>query len=544
MKFLSLFIYSICLILAPLQAREKITYVYLKDKKNVSFNPESFFDAKAIQRRKKMNWPLYEYSDFPVSEIYLSQLTQQNIKIIGKSRWLNLVAIEASNEQLIWLTKQAFVDQIITADSTCLDICQSSESGYVLDPILIKEQISHLQGAHFNDKNLMGKGIRVAVFDVGYKGLKNHEAFKHLFQNQLIKKTFDFARKKQDVYDYGTHGTNVMSCISGVYQDKPLGLATESEFLLAITEFPKREPYAEEIFWLEAAEWADQHGADIINSSLGYTNTRYFPKDMNGQTSLVSQAARMATRRGILVINAAGNEGDGSWQKIGTPADVDSVLTVGGINPYTGYRISFSSEGPNMKGQKKPNVSAFGQAIVASEKAYESSFGTSFSAPLISGFAACVWGMDTSLKNMDVFNKIEQSAHLYPYFDYAHGYGVPQASFFNQKKSSARDTTFDIKETQGAWEIVLRHAYFDSSKTQKPFTGENTGDAMEVLQDHIQKEGRAYIYMHIEGIDGILREYKLVEAFETTAFRIPFYELERGETLRIHFKGFTYSKKL
>ena len=55
---------------------------------------------------------------------------------------------------------------------------------------------------------------------------------------------------------------------------------------------------------------------------------------MDGR-SYVARAANMAARKGMLVCNAAGNEGDDdAWKIIITPADADSVLTVGGIDNY------------------------------------------------------------------------------------------------------------------------------------------------------------------------------------------------------------------
>ena len=103
-----------------------------------------------------------------------------------------------------------------------------------------------------------------------------------------------------------------------------MGLATEAEFLLAKTEV-NPEPYAEEEYWLAAVEWADRNGADIISSSLGYAEHRYFTSDMDGKKSLVTRAGNFAARKGMLVVNSAGNSGSHSdkWKIIGAPADAD-----------------------------------------------------------------------------------------------------------------------------------------------------------------------------------------------------------------------------
>jgi serine protease AprX len=53
---------------------------------------------------------------------------------------------------------------------------------------------------------------------------------------------------------------------------------------------------------------------------------------------VASIASTMAARKGIFVLNAAGNEGNGAWNFIGIPADADSICTVGSV---TGSGVSF-----------------------------------------------------------------------------------------------------------------------------------------------------------------------------------------------------------
>ena len=128
---------------------------------------------------------------------------------------------------------------------------------------------------------------------------------------------------------------------------------------------------------------------------------------MDGKFALVSRAANMAAKKGILVVNAAGNEGDEHWTIIGAPADADSVLTVGGINPWTGMHTKFSSYGPTADGRLKPNVSALAWVIAANKKnTLKEVQGTSFASPLTAGFAACVLQEFPRIKVMDLFKKM------------------------------------------------------------------------------------------------------------------------------------------
>lgn len=422
--------FSLVFLSLSIQGQQSYYCIYLKDKASVTFNPEDYFHSKALIRRKKMNISRLDSTDFPVQENYVRMISSHCDSIYGTSRWLNAVFVRANSAQADVIQQFTCVRSIEKYEASDMLTTQINlDEG--IDLNLIKDQTQHLQGDVFEKNNMRGKGLRIAVFDAGFPKVDVHPAFAHLIREKRIVKTFDFVRNKVNVFKHSLHGTSVLSCIAGIFYGVKLGLATEAEFLLAITEYGRREPFSEEVNWLKAAEWADQNGVDIINSSLGYTTERYFAFNMDGKTSLVSQAARMAVRKGILVVNSAGNEGsDRNWRIIGTPADVDSVLSIGGINPYNNYRISFSSIGPTANKILKPNVCAFGQVIAANKKSYEETFGTSFAAPLVAGFAACAWQTDTNLTNMNLFKKIESSGTLYPYFDYAHGYGVPQASRF------------------------------------------------------------------------------------------------------------------
>ena len=60
----------------------------------------------------------------------------------------------------------------------------------------------------------------------------------------------------------------------------------------------------------------------------------------------------------------------------------------------------------------KPNLAAFGHVMGYSPGVgVHETQGTSFSSPLVAGFAACVWQSDTTLTNMELFKKLEESAN-------------------------------------------------------------------------------------------------------------------------------------
>jgi serine protease AprX len=384
-----------------------------------------FFSDKAVSNRVQHNIP-WDNTDLPI-DTEAAQWSEQLGEVIVHSRWFNASLIY-SNEVLSNLELPAFVRCIKSyRQQSTMELSVFAETDAKPTQLLAKYQTNSLQADTLKKLGLAGKNIRIAVFDVGFNGIEDHIAFQHIYARNGIIKTKDFIRNKEDKTKGGSHGTAVLSCIAGYFGNQRMGLATDAEFLLARTEHNNREPFAEEAYWLAAAEWADLNGANIISSSLGYTYHRYFPSDMDGRTSLVSRAATMASKKGILVVNAMGNDGDNGWHYVSTPADADSVLSIGGIDPFKNTHINFSSYGPNNNGTLKPNVSAAGYAVCAKPDGnYTHMYGTSFATPLISGLAACVWQQHPEFTNMELKAFLETKGHLAPYFDYAIGYGAPQ----------------------------------------------------------------------------------------------------------------------
>ncbi|MCR4659113.1 MAG: S8 family serine peptidase [Bacteroidales bacterium] len=432
-------------------------WVFLADKAGTTFDPYSYFDAKAIERYNQCGANLYDISNYPLNSGYTAQVAALATDEVGSSRWLNAMAVDATESQAEAIAQLPFVTRVVMIASTNGMQPATSYKADSPDPTdqstqnarTLTPQLTRMQGEAFRAKGIDGHGVRVAVFDGGFPRVNTHAAFKHLRDEGRIVKTWNFCNRIENVYGWNSHGTMTLSCIAGREGDKDLGLATGAEYLLARTEV-ELEPAKEEVWWMQAMEWADQNGAQIISSSLGYGKERYYTRDMDG-TSLVARAANMAARKGILVCNSAGNEAtDRQWRTIITPADADSVLCVGGIvHSLEQYRhISFSSYGPTADGRQKPNVVAFGHARTANitgDEAYHYVDGTSFSCPLVAGFAACAIQAMPGKNAMQMIDELQRSADLYPYCDYAFGYGVPQATYFTGSPRKA-EPTFRFEE--------------------------------------------------------------------------------------------------
>ena len=512
-------------------------WVFFTDKDGVEFDPYTYFDQKALDRREAHGIPILHYSDFPVNPEYIQAVVAEVDSVSWSSRWFNALSIYAQPDQLerverlpfvksiepMELVSQPAVNKIVRIFDT--ELSETNEK-------ILNTQLTRMGLELFEAQEIDGSGIRVAIFDAGFPSVDVNPVFKHIRDDKRIKGTYDFVKKKENVYGFHSHGTMVMSNIGGITNGKKIGLATGAEFLLARTESSFSERFVEEENWLAAAEWADKNGADIINSSLGYTHRRYFDFEMNGKVSLVARAANMAAGKGMLVVNAAGNEGSNSWVIIGTPADADSVLSIGGIDPFTDYHISFSSYGPTQDGRVKPNVSAFGHAIVANARGLTDAHGTSFASPLVAGFAACVWQKYRSYTNMQLFKEIEHSGHLYPYFDYAHGYGVPQASYFLDKKDVMPDPTLELVADDFSVKVVVKEEHLEPA----PKEAESIAEAIAEATDQ-----EDYLYYHIQEKDGRLRKYLIIRVEQKEPLKFHFDDFQGGETIRVFYRGYTAS---
>lgn len=441
-----------CAIVGFIRAQD-VYWVFFTDKNNTTFDPYSYFDPKAIERYGVHHADLYDITNYPVNVEYETQVAAIVTENVGTSRWLNAMGVVATEEQITKVqglhfvaAVQPIVSEALPASNAVLQ--QATAQDGELD------QVSLMQGSKFQQRGINGKGVRIAVFDGGFPDVDKHPAFQHLRDNHQIVKTWNFANKKENVYGYNTHGRMVLSCIAGIMNGTTMmGLAPGAEFLLARTEV-EAEKKKEEIWWVQALEWADQNGASIVNSSLGYGKELHSLKDMDGKTSIVARGAATAAGKGILVCTAMGNEGaEREWMMLVTPADADSVLSVGAVSSLE-ERELYSSFGPTADGRRKPNVVACGYSLVASSKGnYSYASGTSFATPMVAGFAACVRQMHPEWTAIQLLEEIEKSANHYPYFDYAFGYGVPQAGYFTDGPKESKHS-FDLQEDEDNLYIV------------------------------------------------------------------------------------------
>ena len=376
--------------------------------------------------------------DYAVSPIYLDSIETLGANILHTSRWFNGATVEA-NEQTIQAIKQCtFVDTIY--------LTRTDEESSVIPPLSLRkreakgegleakgeglEQLAQLNLLPLHQTGYKGQGIRIGIADGGFYNADSLESLPH---DQWLGYT-DLTDSQHDFFGpEGNHGTLCLSAIMG-QQENYQGVATQAEYFLFRTEEHNTESPKEIDNWVAAIEMADSLGLHIVSTSLGYTtfdqeHFNFAYADMDGRTSRGAQASLIAARKGMLLVTAIGNEGNKTWHYLSTPADADSILSVGAVNK-DGAIAMFSSYGPSADGRVKPEVCAMGEGtslISPANNAVISSNGTSFACPLIAGMAASLWSALPQATNMEIREMIIRSCDRYSQPHEQYGYGIPDA---------------------------------------------------------------------------------------------------------------------
>lgn len=138
--------------------------------------------------------------------------------------------------------------------------------------------------------------------------------------------------------------------------------------------------------------WATDNGAKVINLSLGWT----------ASSLTLKSAVDYALARNVVVVAAAGNFGNTTPLY---PAYFDGVISVAATDQNDG-KTSFSSYGTWV------DVAAPGIDILSTCRGggYCYGYGTSTSAPFVSGLAALVVAQNPDWRNSQVISRIESTA--------------------------------------------------------------------------------------------------------------------------------------
>lgn len=432
----------------------EVVIIYFADKgdraKVAAYDARQLVSERSLKRRLKTRPAdsLVDEADYPLEQAYVRAVEQNVVMVRHQLKWFNAVSAVATRRQMEAIRSMSFVREIDLVgrwkvDRSAEQVNSSNNSFQAkqsrgtasLDYGPSFTQLSQINVPAVHDLGLYGQGVVIGIFDDGVR-LQTHEAF----ASMNIIAQHDFVDHKTSVVPYdpnaGWHGTSTLSAIGGYKPGQLIGPAFKADFILARTENDSSETPIEEDNWAKGIEWADSIGVDVTSTSLGYLTydkpyTSWTWQNMDGKTTLITRAADHAVGLGIVVVNAAGNDGyNTSHNTLIAPADGDSVITAGAVDA-SGNRASFSSVGPTVDGRIKPDIVAMGVndylASAGGNSSYGEGSGTSFACPLSAGVAALVVCANPHLTPMQVRDAMRQTASNAGSPDNLIGWGILNA---------------------------------------------------------------------------------------------------------------------
>jgi type VII secretion-associated serine protease mycosin len=233
-----------------------------------------------------------------------------------------------------------------------------------------------------------GSGVTVAVLDSGVDA-------DHPDLAGRVEKGIDLVDGSTDGRkDFVGHGTSVADLIAG-RRDGPgvVGLAYDAK-ILPVRVLDAQNRYGDAATVASGVRWAVDHGARVINLSLGGA----------ASSDALHSALRYALDHDVVVVACAGNTADRAGKGVWYPARASGVVAVSGLNPDETF-WSGSVSGPQVA------LSAPADGLIGARPGgYWHVQGTSFAAPLVSATAALIRSKWPTMSAANVVNRLIATA--------------------------------------------------------------------------------------------------------------------------------------
>ncbi|MEV5883354.1 type VII secretion-associated serine protease mycosin [Streptomyces sp. NPDC052020] len=249
-----------------------------------------------------------------------------------------------------------------------------------------------------------GAGVTVAVLDTGVEA--DHP---DLAGNVLTGKDMVGFGAREGDRAWARHGTAMAGIIAGHGHgpggaDGVMGVAPEAKILPVRVILEDSDPSRAKArktrgnALAEGIRWAADHGADVINLSLGDDSASAHPE------AAEDEAIQYALKKGVVVVASAGNGGE-KGDRVSYPAAYPGVIAATAVDRY-GTRASFSTR------RWYATVSAPGVDIVIADPdhRYYEGWGTSAAAAFVSGAAALLKAAHPGLTPAQVKRLLEDTA--------------------------------------------------------------------------------------------------------------------------------------
>ncbi|WP_414930779.1 type VII secretion-associated serine protease mycosin [Streptomyces sp. Je 1-369] len=253
-----------------------------------------------------------------------------------------------------------------------------------------------------------GRGITVAVLDTGIDAEHPDLAGNVLEGTDMV----GFGAGRGD-RPWARHGTAMAGIIAGHGHgegrtDGVLGIAPEARILPVRVILEDGDPARKKArntrgnALADGIRWAADHGADVINLSLGDDSKSAHPEPDE------DAAVQYALKKGVAVVASAGNGGE-RGDHISYPAAYPGVIAATAVDE-NGARASFSTR------RWYATVAAPGDDIVIADpdRKYYEGWGTSAASAFVSGAVALIRAAHPALKPAQIKEILEDTARDAP----------------------------------------------------------------------------------------------------------------------------------
>ena len=246
-------------------------------------------------------------------------------------------------------------------------------------PFTVKELTDCNAAPIVTNKGTLSEEITIALIDSGVD--KDHSFFKHASYFTSTSRTFTGANCFDDKNGHGTH-------IAGIIRIMDILGGSANSF--KIMNLQTQEPDGSGKVWnaIRAVDWANVHGAAIINMSLGYMHDPLVDS-LDGKQPLEVAIDKANFMNNVLVVASAGNDAMNLDTVKHYPSAFPSqnLISVASDSCSTYFSNWFSNYGMTMVDLAAPGENILGPNLYGMTPKWTRKTGTSMSAGIITGAA-------------------------------------------------------------------------------------------------------------------------------------------------------------